>query len=357
MEDYSIEFEDLMEQAYDLPDGAAKIALLERAAEIADLAGDTESGYEAREAIVEAGSFGGFPMKAIVAYSWQLGQYDRNPEAYDAHTLHWNYKWVIDDVPSFPDVPAEQIDGLLEDLRRRYREYGVGDRTYLYYRFRLSMYMGKLDEAGEYLKEFRKLKKDQMSDCAACELDEQVQYLVMTGQDEQAVKKAKPIVEGRQRCAHVPHATLPFLLLPLHRLGREEEAEKTREQSYALIRDNMSFVDGFAEHIGYLSVVDPQRALPLLDRHLPQVESHEEPLSRMLFFLNSAALLRRLERAGEAFAINLPPSSRFYELADKPVELRAKLEEEAFATAAALDKRNGNDYYVNYGQELLKERG
>ncbi|NGZ77581.1 hypothetical protein [Saccharibacillus alkalitolerans] len=357
MQDFETEFEDLMDEAYDLPNGAAKIALLERAAEIADLAGDVASGYEAREAIVEAGSFGGFPLKAIVAYSWQLGQYDRNPEAFDARTLHWNYKWVIDDVPSFPDVPAEQIDSLLEDLRRRYRAYGVSDRTYWYYRFRLSMYMGELERAGECLKEFRKLKKDGMSDCSACELDEQVKYLLLTRQDEQAVKKAAPIIQDRQRCAHVPHSTLPFLLLPLHRLGRTEEAEEMQPKSYKLIRDNLTFAHEFGEHIGYLSVVDPQRGLPLLDRHLPQLESHEDPLNRMMFFLNAAALLRKLDRIGEPYVLNLPPSSRFYELADRHDELRARLEEEAFATAAALDRRNGNDYYVNFGQELLKERG
>lgn len=357
MEDFMMEFEDLIEQAYDLPNGAAKIALLERAAEIADLAGDAEAGYEAREAIVEAASFGGFPMKAIVAYSWMLGQYDRNPDAFDAHTLHWSYKWVIDDVPSFPDVPAEQIESLLQDLRRRYQAYGAGERTYWYYNFRLAMYMGDLGKAGESLREFGKLKKDEMSDCSACELDEQVRYLLLTGQDEAAVRKAKPIVDGRESCAHVPHATLPFLLLPLHRLGRTEEAEAMQPKSYRLIRDNLQFTHEFGEHLGYLSIVDPQRGLPLLERHLPQVETHEDPLNRMMFGLNAAALLSKLIRTGESFVLNLPPSSRFYELADRPDELRAKLESEAFGTAAALDRRNGNAYYTEFGHNLLKERG
>lgn len=357
MDNFETEFEDLMMEAYGLPNSAAKMALLERAAELADLAGNVEAGYEAREEIVEAGSFGGFPLKAIVAYSWQLGQYDRNPEDFNAHTLHWNYKWIIDDVPSFPDVPAEQIQSLLDDLRRRYREYGVSDRTYWYYNFRLSMYMGQLDKAGECLAEFRKFKRDTMSDCSACELDEEVHYLTVLKKDAEAVKKAKPIIEGRRSCAEVPHVTLPNLLLPLHRLGREEEAAAMQERSYKLIRDNLTFASEFGEHIGYLSIVNPQKALPLLERHLPQVEGHEDPLNRMLFYWNAAALLRKLKRTGESFVLNLPPSSRFYDLADSHDELRVKLEQEAFATATALDRRNGNDYYNHYGQELLEERG
>lgn len=357
MEHFEAEFEDLMTDAENLPNGAAKIALLERAAEIADLAGDVECGYEAREAIVEAGSFGGFPLKAIVAYSWQLGQYDRNPEAFNSYMLHWNYKWILDDVPSFPEIPAQQIQSLLEDFRRRYLEYGVSDRTYWYYHFRLSMYMGDLEKADECLKEFRKLKRDSMSDCSACELDEEVHYLVLQGKDEQAIKKAKPIIEGRRSCAEVPHMTLPSLLMPLHRLGRDEEAQAMQRKSYSLIRQNLKFIQQFGEHIGYLSVVDPQRALPMLERHLPQAEIHEDPLNRMMFYWNAAALLRKLGRTGESFVLNLPPSSRFYDLADTPEELHAKLAEQAFATAAALDRRNGNTYYEHYGQELLKERG
>ncbi|OWR30099.1 hypothetical protein CDO73_13605 [Saccharibacillus sp. O23] len=357
MEDYLTEFQDLMSQAYSLPHSAAKMALLERAAEIADLAGDVEAGYEAREEIVETGSFGGFPMKAIVAYSWQLGQYDRDPQAFDEDSLYWNYKWIIDDIPSFPEVPAEQIDSLLQDMRRRYNEYGVSDRTYWYYNFRLSMYMGQLEKAQECLEEFRKLKRDAMSDCAACELDEQVHYLVLLGKDEEAIKKAKPIIEGRKRCAEVPHMTLPQLLVPLHRLGRHEEAAEMQRKSYSLIRQNAKFIQLFGEHIGYLSLVDPQRALPMLERHLPQAETHEDPLNRMMFYWNSAALLHKLQRTGEDFVLNLPPASRFAGLADRPEELRAKLEEEAFAIAEALDARNGNDYYKEFGKKLLAERG
>jgi len=254
-------------------------------------------------------------------------------------------------------VPAEQVESLLEDLRRRYREYGVSDRTYWYYRFRLSMYMGRLEEAGEYVKEFRKLKRDEMSDCSACELDEQVHYLVLLGKDEEALKKAKPIIEGRQRCAEVPHATLPQLLVPLQRLGRTEEAEEMQRKSYSLIRQNVKFIQQFGEHIGYLSIVDPQRALPILERHLPQAETHEDPLNRMMFYWNTAALLNKLRRTGEAFVLNLPPSSRFSFLADQPEELQAKLEQEAFATAEALDTRNGNGYYKEFGKKLLAERG
>ncbi|MCQ4088221.1 hypothetical protein [Saccharibacillus sp. JS10] len=357
MEHNDMDFEQLMDESYFLPNGAAKVALLEKAAELADLEGDVEAGYEAREALVEAASFGGFPLKAIVAYSWQLGQYDRNPEAFDSQTLMWNYKWIIDDVPSFAEVPTEQIFSLLEDLRRRYLEYGVSDRTYWYYYFRLAMGMGDMEKAGECLKQFRTLKRDSMSDCTACELDEEVHYLNLLQEDEKALKKAKPIIEGRKACAEVPEMTLPGLLMPLHRLGRSEEAEEMQRRSYSMLGNHAKFVRQYGDHIGYLSVVDPQRALPLLERHLPQAESAEDPVARMLFFWNAAALLSKLQKTDESVALSLPPSSSFYPLIDRVADLQGQLEEQAFAIASALDKRNGNDFHTQHGQRILAERG
>lgn len=69
--------EALWNEAYGLPDGKAKIEILEQAARLADAEGDIETGFEIRSEIVEIGSFHGFPMKALVAFSWQLGQYDK----------------------------------------------------------------------------------------------------------------------------------------------------------------------------------------------------------------------------------------------------------------------------------------
>lgn len=68
-------FEELMDEAYDMPGGKAKLELLEQAVRVADAAGDIDQGYEARSEIVETGSFHGYPMKTLVAFSWQLGQY------------------------------------------------------------------------------------------------------------------------------------------------------------------------------------------------------------------------------------------------------------------------------------------
>ncbi|UUZ93996.1 hypothetical protein LJK87_04915 [Paenibacillus sp. P25] len=67
----------LLQEAGSLPDGAAKLEVLEAAVRIADAEGLLELAYDIRSDIVRTAIFNGFPLKAIVAFSWQLGQYDR----------------------------------------------------------------------------------------------------------------------------------------------------------------------------------------------------------------------------------------------------------------------------------------
>lgn len=96
-----MDFEDLMEEAYQLPNGPAKLGFLEEAARVADVNGMVEEAYEARSEIVDVATFCGYPMKALIAFSWQLGKFDQQPEQYDEETLLWSYKWILGKMPDF----------------------------------------------------------------------------------------------------------------------------------------------------------------------------------------------------------------------------------------------------------------
>lgn len=233
-----MDFDDLMNQALDLPPGAAQLEVLEAAVRLADAEGDIENGFYARQHLVKTAAFHGFPLKAIIAFSWQLGQYDRNPEEYDGSSLLWRYKWIVGTISNFPEIPMSQIQELLEDLGKRYKEHGYSKRTYLYFRSRLALDHGKLDEAKAYLQQFTKEERDHMSDCNACEQHCIVWLHARLGEDEQALKAAEPILSGNMKCAEVPHITLPELLLPMQRLGLHEEAKKRKRKAIALSKAN-----------------------------------------------------------------------------------------------------------------------
>lgn len=340
------DFEDLMDQAYSLPNGRAKIALLEEAIRLADSLGDIGQGYSAREELVETATFSGHPMKALVAFSWLLGQFDQQPEEYNDFTLLWSYKWILDSIACFPEVSRAQIEDLLNDMRKRYEQYGYNDRAYHYYRFAIFKEYGELDNAREFLEKTKVMDRDEMSDCEACEQHQFVEFEVMQGDDEKVIQTAKPILKGRLTCGEVPHLTLSKVLMPLYRQGKLEEATKYQKQGYRLIKGNRDFLLHAGEHIYYLLNIDVMQALEVFEQWIGASLDHENPRDKMMFNAYASVLFKRLAEEGSDIPVKLPATYPYAEDATDIKKLAERLEQLALETAGRLDQRNGNDYYT-----------
>ncbi|MCS7463502.1 hypothetical protein N0M98_25680 [Paenibacillus doosanensis] len=345
----------LLQEAGTLPDGAAKLEVLEAAVRIADAEGELELAYDTRSDIVRTAIFNGFPLKAVVAFSWQLGQYDRHPELFDSYDLLWSYKWIVGEIAHFPDIPLQQIAALVEDLGKRYEAHGYSSRTYLYYRFRLAMDLGNMQEAETFMERFRQARRDYMSDCDACEQNQIVQYYAAAGDDLKALEAAKPILAGSMRCAEVPHITLAHLLLPLHRARSAEEAAKAHTRGYRLIKGKRDFIEAIARHIDYLAVTNPKKGIELFEQHVALTQQHEDPYQTMLFRLYSSKLLHRVAADGLKYQPRLP-ASFLAEHGEMDLEALARhLGRQATSAAEKYDLRNGNTIYSELAAAALSE--
>ncbi|QQZ63237.1 hypothetical protein JI735_12560 [Paenibacillus sonchi] len=345
-------FDDLMEEAYGLPGGKAKLELLEQAVRVADAAGDIDQGYEARSEIVELGSFHGYPMKALVAFSWQLGQYDKNPGRFDDYSLMWSYKWVLDRISAFAEISRVQIENLLEDMKTRFAAEGYSSRTYHYYRAKLLADFGELDASEVEWDIVQSMERDEMSDCEACEQHGLVEFLAKRNEDEKTVKAAEPILKGRMTCGEVPHVTITKVLFPLLRLGRQKEADKLQKKGYKLVKGNRDFLYHQGEHIGYLTLTDPVKALEVFEEYVASSLDHENPIDQMIFNAYSAKMFRRLAEESIRFQVKLPAGHPYEHQSGEVESLAKHFQQLALATAEKLDKRNGNAYYTTLLQQL-----
>ena len=192
-----------------------------------------------------------------------------------------------------PEISREKILELLEDFGRRFKSYGYSERSYWYYRFRIFMDFGELEEAGRSYDRFRTMDRDFMSDCEACEQDEIMRYFLLKGDDEKVLEAAQPILKGRMSCAEIPHLTLSEILMPLYRLGRTAEADKHQIKGYRLIKGQNDFVQSFAEQMDYLTRTNPAKGIDVLEETLVFAADHEDPYAKMLFYARAASLLRR----------------------------------------------------------------
>jgi hypothetical protein len=337
---------------------ATKVAMLEQAIRLADTENDTQLGFEIRQMLVREATFTGFPDKALVAFTWNLAQVDREPEVFDEFEILWQYKWIIESVKRFPQISMKQIDDALADLDRRFTRNGASQRPVHLLRCTTAAAMGDRDLVEKTLPLWNDAPPDFLSDCPACDRHELVRVHFFLGQDQRAFTLAKPILEGEMTCGEVPHLTYPLTFIPLLHLKRADEAMEYHRKGYPLVRDNPKFLPELAEYLIFETLVeDFAAAVKLFERHLPLAMETAVPLWRYEFFRAATFLFRRLVKSGKATrTLRLPDSFALkndtgtYDLA----ELAGWFEKEARELAKQFDSRSGNDYRLKQIDELNK---
>jgi hypothetical protein len=334
--------------------------LLEEAVRLADICGDFSLQYDARDQLITAATFGGAPEKALVAYSWCLAQYDRREAAQeggiDLWRLLWMYKWILTNITSFPQISKSQIEQMLDDMAARYQRAGYSLRPNYMLRNRIYKYWDK-GEAARFFHKAQETYRDRASDCAACELDDEVSFALREHDDAEAARLAVPIIQGRLRCGSIPKITFANLLLPLVRLDRLDEAVSLHLQGYRLIaRGGKGYISSIADHITFLVVTENfDRAVRIFEKHLTDANALADLASKFDYYVASWHLLDTLRerRVRAILKLRLPPTLEVYEEGGvyKTASLAAWFLEQARALAARFDERNESDYYARLIEE------
>jgi len=339
----------------------AKCAMLEELVRLADTRQDDEVGFEARMALVDAGTFSGAPDKALVAFSWCLAHADKHPDQYSEYNLLWKYKWVTDSLADFPQIKKKQIDDMLDDMRARYEKMGSGIYPVLMLRWKMAMRMGDKAGARKWHAQMAKTPRDFLSDCPACVKNQEVHYATFLGKDETALEIAEPILAGRMRCSEVPHITYGYLLVPLIRLKRLEEAAKMHQTGYRLAAKSTNLLRTIAEHILFLAMTDNlARGVKLFEKHLPWYLDSTDYLARFDFLCSCQFLMERLEKAETtSLKARLPKTFSLYQEKGRydVAELAAWLGEQAAELGQRFDERNGTDHFVRRQKGMKKLHG
>lgn len=358
--DHADQVDRLLAQAAALPHGPTRVELCEEAARVADLHNDPELAYRAREELVEAACFGGRPDLLIVGFAWCLSTFDRaEDQGIPAFQLLWRMKWVVGALPKFPEIELATIHGMLDDMERRFRDFGGSVQPVVGKRRMVALQTGDLGAAREYHKQFVRMPRTFLSDCHACELDALAGYWMDVGKNALGVRKAEDLINSGMRCAKVPDSTYADLLLPMVRVGRAADAMAYHRKGYPLVRRNVGDLWHWGQHMAYLAVTgNDARAVKLLERHLPDVEASHDPLGTLSFLRNTLLLVEGLADRKEKMKLRLPAASPLanesgeYVLADLADAVRTR----AVQISRRFDRRNGNGHYEELVGQLADLR-
>ena len=135
--------------------------------------------------------------------------------------------------------------------------------------------------------------------CAAAHRQWRVEYLLAMGQEDEALELAH---RGRTEkpcggtCAFAPHSMFAWLLEPLHRRGRKDEARVLHDQLESLHTASALYLDAMGCRIHYLALEDRfEEAGKLLNMMLPIAKDEDASPRQQLKFYE--ACLRALDFA------------------------------------------------------------
>ncbi|GAA2634631.1 hypothetical protein SMC26_15460 [Actinomadura fulvescens] len=348
---------DLMARAGELPYGEAKTVLVEDALRQAEAAGDAELAFRVRLELTTAYQYGGEPAKAFTTFSRCLSDHDRDPGRFDEeHRLLWQFKWMVNSLTLFPEIPLDRTYAVLDDMERRYLLSGHSLQAVFHYRHVVARHVGDAGAADEWFARWRAAPRDQLSDCAGCDPTGMVHHLARRGADEEALAIAAPVLNAELNCTEQPQGILTALLPVYLRTGRLGDARDAHRRGYRIMRANIADFADIAEHIEFCARTGNEpRGLEILQRHLGWLDRAPSPHSAMRFAAAGALLLRRLEETGHAGEVVLRrPAHDDRAAADVPAaELAAELAARATELAARFDARNGSTHQGDVVRELL----
>ncbi len=300
---------DLLSQARAMPEKSeARLLLAERAAKLFEAEGQLDGAFDAHDEACDAACWSGHPDKMILHTSWMLKKHDEHPDRFDEFILLWRYKWCVAELPGFPAIGRDKIEDMLDDCGRRMLGFDPAGEAIKKIRFWVARMLGDEPGAHDWAQQWRAAEQGIISDCAACEMDNEAEYWLWKGELERAEAAVGPVLDGRRACAEVPHRTYARFIVPLWRAGRTDQAADWDRTGYRLVHKHPKMVGSHAHHIVYRVITgDLDEAVARLERVAGLGLSYPQQMTRLCFLLATRAVLGALADAGrDEVALALP---------------------------------------------------
>ncbi|OWK46670.1 hypothetical protein [Fimbriiglobus ruber] len=351
MSDESNEIRRLVAESEGLPNGPVKVELLTEAARIADVQNDPALGFAVRKILMNAALMAGVPDTMLVAFSWCAAQSDRDPASFPPNQILWEYRWVISELPHFPQVPREQIENTIREMATRYRAAGSTLRAVHLMRIFTYTKMCDVAAAEAAYADWRAVERDWLSDSPRQELNLLVNFYAFAGWYEKAINESPNVMTGRVDDAGLFAQDSAELLVPFLTLGRVTDAARIQRSAYRYLARKPGYIDHMAFHVEFLARTDNfPGATRVVDDHMALAVPTKQYVSRTHFLRSVLLLVERLRRAGhDRHAFKLPP--------DVPVSsdaggcdlsaLSEWLTAEVRDYSARFDARNGNTAFTD----------
>lgn len=240
----------------------------------------------------------------------------------------WKFKWIVSGVAKSSIIEKELIDEVSDAMLFYYERMEFSLASYYKALMNQNIDMGDAREAKANYELWKKLAKDDMADCEACEASDEIAYLNFAGEHAAALELAAPILSGELTCSEVPHITYAPILFSMIALGRTWEAKTLLPKAAATIESNPRVINQIAPLIEIaVRLGEHETALSLVRKHSHAILDSNDDLNDLRFFIAASA---------------------FGDESDYKTALEL---------AGKFDARNQNFYYTDYLSKFYEEFG
>lgn len=361
-EDVMFSPEALITQIHDIAHGAPRLEALSNAIQEADAANAHEWRFYFRNEYIHESIFHGDSFKAIICFPELLRIIDEHPEIEEdnEYDLIWTFKNVLENTFDFYQISREEIEHWFEEFKKRSRKYGLSMR--MYHMKKCKFYLNA-DPAlvPESYEAFHKERRDHNSDCEACEMHFDMKVALSLGKEEEALRIAQPLLEGRKHCAEVPHETYGELASYYLYKGELEEASYYGTRCERMIGTEPEFLEQTGTLLELYSAVNPPHGWNVLKYSIENFMNCRNPMMRMHFARGAYRLTSVIDSLAQSedahYSQNVIINSLPLPKSEKGVHMKDIADyfyNIAKEQCEKLDARNGNTYFMDILRTELK---
>lgn len=327
---------------------------------------DAESALELYDEFMSEDTMHGNMYSSIIMFPEYVAYFESHPELQEeySHNLVWDYKWVLGNISDFYQISLTQIEKVFDQYIDFCKRFNYNLRSY-YHKlesFIRSDIMGNGNgtfcgmTAEEAHKNMLRCKRDDMSDCKACETINEMNYIFDVEKDfDKAMKKAAPVINGKLSCAEEPHAAFTDIASEYFTRGDLENTDKFVRKAIHLINRDFgnegTMLVSKSHCIRMMAYIDIKKAITLMKKCFPFIVNN--PNGSEMFEFNRAAyhvMLCLEKNEVEKIRLKLPLRNEEIYKEDNlytVTELKEFFYEKAKFYADKFDERNGNTMYNN----------
>lgn len=356
--------EEYEEQFFEgLERGEPRAKGIKRALDYAQEQQDTDAAFQLYYKFMNEDVMHGNAYQAIILFPEYVAYFEDHPDYQEEynHDLMWTYKWIIGNISDFYQIPLTQIESIYQQYKDFCKRFNYNLRTYYdgVWGF-ITPHLGKDGifcglTAKQAHDEMMKCKRDELSDCVACETAGELIYMIDMQEDiKDVINKAQPLIDGKLTCAEQPHCAFTNIAEYYLENGDLVHADQFANKAYHLInRDYVNEGNLTSKKSVCMTIfahTDPNKAVKILKKLMEFIPENSNYNDLFEIYRGSYYFMSQLERKGASqIRLRLPYKDEEIltddNIYDIPV-LKEFFYNKAKEIAEKFDKRNGTDQFM-----------